>query len=456
MLNAAAQRASQRELDKARKLHEFLVKGVWLYILLLIFEGALRKWVLPSLAAPLLIIRDPVALGLLVYAWYNNVFPHSIYIVLITIIGAISVFTSLFIGHGNLFVTLYGARILFIHFPFIFLMGSILTREDVLKIGRVILWISIPMALLIAMQFYSPQSSWVNRGVGGDMSGAGFGGAMGYFRPPGTFSFTNGTVAFFSLAAAYIFYFWLRPGFVRKSILIGATVGLILALPFSISRSLTFTVVVMLVFVLMTLSQNPKLLSKILMGVAGIGVLVVVLSQIGILDTPMQVFMSRFESAATTEGGVEGTIGDRYFGGMYRAIVTAGERPFFGEGMGMGTNAGAVMLGAGRTFLIAEGEWPRTIGEMGALLGIAVILIRLIITFKLGVASYFKIQEGQILSWMLFSFTVLIFPQGVWAQPTMLGFGVVVTGLLIASFNEPIEPSDDPRSIHKNNAKIKL
>ena len=39
-----------------------LKKLFWAYFLLLIFEGALRKWVMPQLSAPLLLIRDPLAL----------------------------------------------------------------------------------------------------------------------------------------------------------------------------------------------------------------------------------------------------------------------------------------------------------------------------------------------------------------------------------------------------------
>jgi hypothetical protein len=34
----------------------------------------------------------------------------------------------------------------------------------------------------------------------------------------------------------------------------------------------------------------------------------------------------------------------------------------------------------------------------------------------------------------LLSFTLFILPQGGWSQPTSLGFCVLVTGLLIASF----------------------
>lgn len=344
----------KESLHKINRQRQFLVKGIWLYFLLLIFEGALRKWVVPSLAAPLLIVRDPITIVLLLYAWYYNMLPKNIYIILIFIITILSIFTTLFLGHGNIYISLYGARILLVHFPFIFLMGSILNRDDVLRIGRVVLWISIPMAVLIALQFYSPQSAWVNRGVGGDMGGAGFSGSMGYFRPPGTFSFTNGAVAFFSLVGAYVFYFWLRPGQIRKSILIASTVGLIIVVPLSISRSLAFTILVMLFFVLMTLTRNPKYLWKILFGLIGISVLVVLLSFTGLLDTPMEVLLSRFDTAANSEGGVEGTIGERYLGGMFSAIADSWQRPFFGEGLGMGTNVGSTLLGAGRTFLIAE------------------------------------------------------------------------------------------------------
>lgn len=419
------------------RVRKFLVKGIWLYFLLLIFEGALRKWFLPSLAAPLLIIRDPIAIGLMAYAWYHNIFRSNNYIVLLTIITVISVFTALFIGHKNMYVALYGARIFIIQFPFLFLIGQTLTAQDVLKIGKVLLWISIPMAILVTIQFYSPQSAWVNRGVGGDMEGAGFGGSMGYFRPPGTFSFTNGLVAFFSITTAYVFYFWLKPKQINKLLLICASIGIILMVPFTISRTFTFTVVLMFLFFLSTLGRNRKNLGKILVSLMSLGVLVFVVLKTGWLDTPLEVFFSRFEEAGKVEGGVEGTITNRYFGGMIEAIMRAGERPFFGEGLGLGTNAGSVMIGSGkRTFLIAEEEWARTIGEVGALLGIGIILIRLSLTFKYAKQSFFILSSNYQLPWMLTSFVAINFPQGAWAQPTMLGFSVLAMGLLIASFNE--------------------
>src|SRR5690606_8418654 len=187
-----------------------LKRGVWLYFLLLVFEGALRKWFFPALAAPLLIVRDPVALTLLAIAYHKGLFPKNIFVIGFISTGFISFFLTLLIGHGNLFVAIYGLRILVIHVPFLFLVGKIFRQYDVVKIGKAMLWIAIPMTVLIAIQFYSPQSAWVNRGVGGDMEGAGFSGAMGYFRPPGTFSFTNGTTLFYGMLTPFVTYFWLQ------------------------------------------------------------------------------------------------------------------------------------------------------------------------------------------------------------------------------------------------------
>ena len=150
----------QRPADDSNQL---IKKGIWLYLLLLIFEGALRKWFLPGLATPLLIIRDPVALWVLGMASKRGMLNLNSYILWMGGIAIAGTFTAIFLGHGNLLVALFGARILLLHFPLIFVIGKVFTYEDVIKMGKSIVLISIPMAVLVAMQFYSPQSAWVNR-----------------------------------------------------------------------------------------------------------------------------------------------------------------------------------------------------------------------------------------------------------------------------------------------------
>lgn len=426
-----------RKLEKRSKTIQLLKRGIWLYFFLLIFEGALRKWVFPGLSEALLIVRDPIGVFMIILAWQRNLFPKVSYVTWVFIIGVLAIFTALFIGHGNLFVSLYGARILLIHFPLIFLMGSIFDRSDVIQMGKVVVWISIPMAVLIALQFYSPQSAWVNRGVGGSLSGSGFSGAMGYFRPPGTFSFTNGTTLFFSMAASFIFYFWLKPNGLNRIILLVATVGTLMAIPFSISRGLTFSIGIIFAFVLVVASRKPKFLGQIIVGSIAVLLVMTFVGEAGFFTTAADVLITRFENAARSEGGLEGTLGNRYIGGMLEAIFSSTDLPFFGQGIGMGTNAGSKMMGGGRTFLISEGEWGRLIGEMGALMGITVIAIRLLISFRLSVESFSRLKTNEVLPWMLLSFALLVFPQGQWAQPTTLGFSTMIMALLIASFNPP-------------------
>ena len=155
-----------KEIDK----NQLIKRGIWVYFILLIIEGGLRKWVLPGLATPLLIVRDPVALWIICMALKKGLLPSSLFMSGMALIGMIGTFTAIFIGHGNLSIALFGARILLLHFPLIFVIGNIFNPRDVEKMGEILLYISLPMVLLIAAQFYSQQSAWVNRGIGGDPS----------------------------------------------------------------------------------------------------------------------------------------------------------------------------------------------------------------------------------------------------------------------------------------------
>jgi hypothetical protein len=103
----------------------------------------------------------------------------------------------------------------------------------------------------------------------------------------------------------------------------------------------------------------------------------------------------------------------------------------------MGTNAGGMLLSGNRAFLIAEEEWARVVGELGPLMGLGVIALRIGLTCKLGWASFRQLASGDILPWLLLSVGVVLLPQGQWAQPTALGFAVVVAGLVIAALRVP-------------------
>jgi hypothetical protein len=418
------------------KSYKSMKNAIWLFFFLLIFEGGLRRWILPGLATPLLLVRDPIAIYLLYKAYRCGIFPKNVWVSLIILLGFISIFTALYWGHGNIFVAIFGARVLIIHVPVLFIIGKVFNKNDVLKMGEAVLWISIPMAILITIQFYSPQTDWVNRGVGNDLKGAGFSGSGEYFRPPGTFSFITGVSSFFSFAACYVFYFWINPHLIKKYLLIAGTIAIIVSIPTSISRTLFFQSVIVFLFFLLAKSSQPGFLKNILQIVFGIIVFLLIFSKVNFLSTQIDAFTDRFTTANEQEGGLNGVFVDRFLGGLVSSFIDIDDsHSFFGLGIGMGTNVGAQLLSGKTVFLISEGEWGRIIGETGILLGILIILFRIIMTYEISSKAIKAMRNGNQLPWMLFGYGFLQIFQGTWAQPNGLGFYVLIGGLIIGAFN---------------------
>ena len=210
-----------------------------------------------------------------------------------------------------------------------FSIGRIFTHQDVIKFGRVLLWISIPMTILIILQFYSPQSAWVNRGVGGDMNGAGFSGANGYFRPPGTFSFTNGNSLYYGLVSSFVFYFWINPSVINKILLIASTICLLMSIPFSISRTLLFEVALSVAFMIVALWKKPEYLRKILFGIGIIFIAFSILKNQAFFANGADAFTERFTTANEAEGGLNNVFLDRFLGGMIGAATKCTRLTFF-------------------------------------------------------------------------------------------------------------------------------
>lgn len=431
---------AQLNAAHGRKL---LKQGIWVYFLLLLFEGGLRKWFLPGLATPLLIVRDPVAVYLLYIAWKYDELPSNIYLVVMFFCAILGFFTTMLFGHGNFIVAIYGERIWFLHFPLIFLIGNIYDRSDVIKMGKTFLWFAVPMAIIIALQFYSPQSSFINRGIGGDDAGSGFSGANGFFRPSGTFSFTTGNTEFFCVVAAFLVYFWLNSDDIKRSLLIAASIALIAAVPLSISRTLTFQIALTLMFAVVPVMRNSKYMGKVMPAVFGVLLMCVVLSQVTFFQTAVNALVTRFTDANADEGGLQNTLLNRSIANIDEPYL-APDFPFFGMGIGMGTNAGARLLtGRSDRFLVSEGEWGRLVGEMGSVLGTTVLFVRVGFCIQLLVLSYRRLKFNDMLPWLLFSISFQIISQGQWSQPTALGFAILCGGLTAAAFRLPPEETEE-------------
>ncbi|RTY98479.1 hypothetical protein FNW25_06245 [Flavobacterium franklandianum] len=418
--------------------------AIWLYFFLWIFEGALRKWILPSLATPLLIVRDPIAVYIIIKALNLNVKFLNPYVVLSAIFTLLGLVVTLTFGHGNLFVGLYGARIMMLHFPLIFIIGSVFSKEDVLKLGRAMLVVNILITLIVYFQFSSPQSAFINIGIGGEGS-AGFSGAMGYFRPSGTFSFTAGLSIFYSAISVFIFYFWLSKSPCSKVLLLVSTITLVIAMPLTISRGAVVSVLIVGLFAIMASVTSFKMMFKIVFVCVVFYFTILILQQYSTLfNLSSEVFMHRVDAANknTSGGGLKDSILLRMLNDFMQPIVDLFNQPLFAGNLGMGTNAGAQMLSGKVVFLIGETEFSRVAGEQGIIFGGGLIILRLFLAASIAFQSWNLPKEEKLLPFIICGAACAAIAQGQWAQPSILGYGISMAGLVLASMNNIETPSE--------------
>jgi hypothetical protein len=414
----------QAEYDRRR-----LVLLVQLYLILLVIEGALRKWFLPSLSDPLLLVRDPVAIAICVlgYRSKNLVFDgymRSLFLLLagFVAIGALQLING--IG-GSPFVIGYGLRAYLLHLPVAFVMARVLNPIDIRRILMVFLWAALPMAVLMAVQFESSPRAWVNLGVAGHR-GQIFA-APGHIRPAGTFSFVNGPMGFFSIAVAALI-----AGSVERalpwSLRIAGWVAVSLAAAVSGSRSFLAAVAgVMLVGVAGWARGRSTRLGRGL--VASALTALVAVNVLGSFDTVREgaeVIQSRLDQWGN--GGLARRLMYDY-NAVQWAIV---DSPVLGVGLGAGTNAAAALQGT-RGFRWGEGEWPRVIFEAGPILGLLYLIWRVWITLAVGRAALRVSGSGVLLPLLLWGACASSLLSGQWGQTSIQGFGVFTLGLTLAA-----------------------
>ena len=245
-----------------------LKRAIWVYVWLLIFEGSLRKWLLPQLSDVLLIIRDPVALLIYALAIRARIFPTNGFIISLAIISVLSwgVAVLVLIPYLSvkplLLVTGFGFRSNFLHLPLIFVIGKALTYEDLRKLGWWFLVGMIPMAALLAVQFAASPESFINRTAGaGDGLQITAGG--GKIRPPGTFSFVSGVIFYSALASAFLLYAALTRQLYRNWVLYSAGCALVITIGVSGSRSVLLSVLIVMASLLAIVLIRPSAMNQL-------------------------------------------------------------------------------------------------------------------------------------------------------------------------------------------------
>ena len=408
---------------------------LWLYFWLWIFEGALRKWVVPSLANPLLIVRDPVVLAIYWIAARRQMFPRNNFLAFSGALGAVSLVLGIIVL-GNIGIALYGYRTNFLYLPLVFIIAQTFDRDDVRKIGRAVLITSIPMAILMALQFLAPANSFLVSGAD-----AGFGqieSSGGHIRPPGTFSFILGPMCFFPLVTAFLMDSAISTRRYPPWLLISSAIALGTATAVSGSRSLLSGVVIVVAFAAIAgVIVRPQWIPKVLATVISVVLLSALLGQLDVFKSGSDVFSQRIESASGTEGGGEGFV-MRAVSDLTGPLNTLNEIPLQGFGLGYGTNVAAGLIsGDGkRVFLLSEGEWGRVLLESGPVLGLFFLIFRVYLSLLILRRGAKCVVRGLLLPLLLAASCFIDILNGQWGIPTMMGYSIFCGGLCLASAKE--------------------
>ena len=422
---------------------------IWLYFWLLIVEGALRKWFFPSLSSPLLLVRDPVALYAICLGW--PLLASSTWIKWIQplfLIGVLSLFLALTIGHGDIFVAFYGARLFFLQLPLLFLFPLVFDKQDIVRFCWVLVLISIPMTLLLVLQSNAPATHILNVAPGGEGTAA-FDGALGRTRPPGTFSFITGVVSFYCQAAAafFILLYCTRPKLPARVILGISGVALALALPVSISRSLLAGYVIVIASVIVAFLLARSNISSLLYGLLGIFLSILLATNLPIFQVTSEAFLERWGLAGASTGADrtrDGDLGvaidqisDRILPSITGPLSNLDSLPFFGLGVGYSSNVAAQRFVGKLTFLAGEYSYEATLLELGYPLGLFFIFWRILLGLVLLKVAFNHAIKGNLIPLILSSVSIGVLMQGQIAQPTAVGFLVFSVGLTLVSIKPP-------------------
>lgn len=421
---------------------------IWLFLILWIFEGALRKWIFPSIASPLLFVREPIMIYLILVGLYRKWLKNS-YVIMFFVLGFLSLMLTLTFGHGDLIVGIYGWRIFAIYIPFMFVFSSILERDDVLRMGRFVLYLSIPMTVLIVLQFFSPQTAWINMGVGGETEGGGFQGALGYFRPTATFSFISGYTSYQLLTGCFLFFYLLAGRDlptkyrIKPLFLLFILICYFISIPFSISRTHLFQTIGIFTFFIFAGLVTHRYIKRIFqlgfIGVFAICIFFISNTQNKVLD----VFFARMENAnSDSVSGIRDGVLYRYFGTALDAFNTT--MPFWGYGLGFGTNASSRLNGGDQLkyrYFNADRDWDVIIGENGILIGTILVFLKVSLCFSILSRSYkFLRKHKDPAPWMLSIGVLLTLPFGnaMGNNPSHYGVLVILVGFSLTLIRKSV------------------
>ena len=408
-------------------------------MLILILEGALRKWVSSSSTLPLILLRDLMAVYLVVRALALGHFRRQRVMLQVMTLWSACVLgwglLQLAVGESNFPVLLIGMRFWLLYIWFALAAAAGMSERDYVAAVRVLLVTLLLMAPLALLQRYSPPGAFVNKSLDGDEEDI-FVVIAGVVRTTGTFSFTSGFTAFINVCAPFALGAYearKRKNSQRLFALAALGAIVICTLVSGARASIVYAAVMLALFLLGNIIFAPMRRKGIAL-VTGVLALLVVGGLGFVFQGAVEAIQERFQVAAQGEDPL-GRIMTIFLG-----EPAALERfDWLGVGIGLGSNlAQFVRTGVRVVFFYAESEAGRTLIE-GGVIGVLFILLKLIFIITGSAVALKRSMQTRavfpILVWATIALAFLTWPAI--GQLTANGLLGVLLGLGLLSLRYP-------------------
>ncbi|MBD2129918.1 hypothetical protein NDI39_22810 [Microcoleus sp. ZQ-A2] len=174
-------------------------RSVKAVLVILVLEGALRKWVLPQASDMMYFLKDVILLGAYIKYYVLSTserkYPLKGQVInsLIFLVAGWGLFQAFNSSLGSPIVGLLGLRSYIFYIPLMWMAPNLFqSEEELYQYLRSYLLLTIPVCLLGIAQFYSPASSPINTYAPGVIKNVATFGNENSVRVTGTFSFISG------------------------------------------------------------------------------------------------------------------------------------------------------------------------------------------------------------------------------------------------------------------------
>jgi hypothetical protein len=408
-------------------------------LLIVVLEGAVRKWVASGATLPLILVRDLLAIYLIAHAWGSGALRRQKRITSVLLAWTCVVVAwgllQLVGGESTPTVLLIGLRFWLLYIWFGVAAAAAMNEADYRAAVLVAASILLMMAPLSVVQHFSPPGARINAQLeGGDEEGI-FVAVAGVVRTTGTFSFTLGYSTFIALVAPLVFALVGAKKRTKLQFLFVTAVfgSFITASVVSGSRTAVIYSGVMLAAYFGGRLWLAKGKGKFRAAIAIVFGMMLVAVLLYAFSGALEVTGQRFEQASEVEDFWERMlhifIGEPY---TYEKIT------WLGYGLGLGSNlATYVRTGGSNVFALAEVEASRILLE-GGLIGYAFTALKLVV-LGVGIGKSVRLAYSQrsvypILLWMTVTLAILTWPAvGQISAHGLLG-PMLAFGLLVFRF----------------------